>query len=171
MALASRPAVVATVLAALTTAACTVLSGVDGYELRTGPRVDPVATDGAPSRADANDASSEATTGSPCATAQACQEERCRNDLPDSRLEQIVSSALAVTATCTAGAPFVISPGPDHYYGADVRCTLAPQPEASNVLVFPSYMQTLGWNGFILAVEGSDYVVIGQSTTRLCNTY
>lgn len=177
----SRSTVLAAIGVALATAACTVLSGVDEMELRKGGPVDPAAeasvapgpdagSDG-PKVPDASDASTHTIADAACATPVACQEERCRKDLPDPRIDKQVGTSLGVTATCTAGPPFLIAPGPSHYYGADVRCTLEPQPTAAAVSGFVAKMNGDGWYGYSTKSEGAALVAVGQSTTHLCNTY
>jgi hypothetical protein len=173
MARAARGAIAAALSFALATAACTVLSGVDDMELRTGPRVVPAPDDAsAPPESDSGaDATNDAGPPAACATAAECQEERCRGALQVSRIETQIAKCLSVTATCKAGPPFVITPGPDHYYGADVRCTLAPQPTATALASFDTLMTADGWYGWKAKTEGAEYVVLGQTTTRRCNSY
>ncbi len=164
----------AMVAASLSTGACTYISGVESFQVRrpgdAGPDVaigQPV--DGGTGRPDGGAVDSGLDAG--CQTALECQEQRCKADLPDSRLNAQVGAVLGVTATCLAGAPRVANPGPNHYYVADVRCTLVPQPSAAAVSSFTSEMNADGWFGYSTRQEGSEIVVVGQSTTRECSTY
>lgn len=170
----ARVTVAVALASAVAGTACTLISGVEGYEIR---RVVP-ATDGDGSSppvdgAPGSDGGGDGGIGAPvpCATPLECQEERCRSDLPNPRLAPQIGKVLGVTATCTAGVPFVINPGPQHYYGADVRCTLVPQPTPTAVSNFRPDMEADGWYGYSTKQEGGETVVIGQSTTRVCSSY
>lgn len=109
----ARPSVIVAACA-LASAACTVLSGVDSLELRSGAAVappdDPAQTAG-DAAAEASPDAAGGTSTVPCATDVECQEERCRKDLPDSRLDAQVGSCLFVTASCKAGTPRVVNRG------------------------------------------------------------
>lgn len=52
-----------------------------------------------------------------------------------------------------------------------MRCTLSPQPDAAAVLTFETLMSNDGWFGYSVKSEATEVVVVGQSTTRACNTY
>jgi len=179
---------VLTALLGLAPAACTFLSGVEGMELRPGgsaeggegPGSEGDATaDGATGRTDASspDAAGAADAKVPtgdaaCATAAECQEQRCRDDvLVMDRIETEIGKVLAVTATCTPGTPYVISPGPNHYYGVDLRCTLSPQPTATALASFTTKMNADGWYGYTTQSAGADVVVVGKTTSRMCSMY
>jgi hypothetical protein len=160
---------IAAVVVAVASSACTFLSGVEGLELRQGG---PPADAGPDDAADPPDASANDTGGgTACSTALECQDERCKADLPDPRIATQVGSVLGVTATCEGGAPRVVNPGPSRYYTTDVRCTLSPQPTSAAVSSFVSRMNADGWFGYSTRQEGAELVVIGESTTRLCNSY
>jgi hypothetical protein len=170
-----------TAVAGLTLTACTFLSGVEGLDLRRGGVAEggsdfDATDDAATGRSDASSSGAvDATvpTGdAACATAAECQEQRCRDDvLVTDRIEAEIGKVLAVTATCAPGTPRVISPGPNHYYGADLRCTLAPQPTAAALSSFQTKMNADGWFGYSTQSAGADVVVVGMATTRLCSTY
>jgi hypothetical protein len=103
---------------------------------------------------------------------RAMQEERCHNDVGMDRIGAKVGATLAVTATCrVAGAPYVIAPGPDHYYGANFRCTLDPQPTPERIKAFSGEMQAAGFHGYKTQRNGAVIDVLGTTTTRPCREY
>jgi hypothetical protein len=81
------------------------------------------------------------------------------------RLEGLLWASLGSRASCTAGAPKTIATSNgDHYYSADVTCTVSSTREAAS---FADRMASFGWNGYRLA--GS--TIRGTQTSRVCSSY
>jgi hypothetical protein len=81
------------------------------------------------------------------------------------RLEGLIWASLGSRATCTAGAPKTIATGNgDHYYSADVTCTVASTRESAS---FAGRMASFGWNGYQL----SGSTITGTQTSRVCSSY
>ena len=92
-------------------------------------------------------------------------EDACRADVLDTaRLEGLITASLGSAAHCTADAPRSIATKGDHYYAADVTCSVASAGEAAS---WDARMKSFGWNGFRLT--GSK--IAGVQTSRLCAGY
>lgn len=90
----------------------------------------------------------------------------CRDGATNTaRLEGLLWASLGSRARCTAGAPKTIAmTSGDHYYSADVTCTVGSSREATS---FAGRMASFGWNGFQL----SGNTVRGTQTSRVCSSY
>lgn len=109
---------------------------------------------------------------SSCASPEKCQDERCRSDIGLARIAAQIELVLGVTPSCAVvGAPYLVSPGANHYYGAALRCTLAPQPKPAQVKTFTAEMTAAGFPAYQTRSESGNVVVVGSTTTRPCNTY
>lgn len=93
-------------------------------------------------------------------------EAACRDGATNpARLEGLLWASLGSTARCTAGALKTIATSTgDHYYSADVTCTVGSSREAAS---FAARMASFGWNGCRL--EGN--TVTGTRTSRVCSSY
>lgn len=105
-------------------------------------------------------------------TVEQAQESRCRGDLGIDRIGAQVGATLAVPATCRiAGAPYVIAPGPNRYYGANLRCTFERQPSPERIEAFSGEMEAAGYPGYKTQRDGAAIAVLGTTTSRPCRDY
>jgi hypothetical protein len=106
----------------------------------------------------------------------ACQETACLADLADVKnIETIIEGVLGVDATCaTSSDPRKITTANGaHYYGADMRCTLAALPSSEKVAGFKAAMEAKSYYGYTLSSPNGETipVVTAQTTTTLCSSY
>ncbi len=101
-----------------------------------------------------------------------CQETACLADLKDvGDVQGLISQVTGIAASCaTASEPRRIAKadGSDHYYNADLRCTLASAPDAAKAASFTTDMAARGYHGFRLADATT---VTAQTSTRYCSQY
>jgi hypothetical protein len=92
-------------------------------------------------------------------------EDACRGDVLDTaRLEGLITASLGARARCSAATPRTISASGDHYYAANVTCTV---PSTSAAASYDARMKSFGWNGFRLTGN----TIEGVQTSRLCASY
>src|SRR6185295_11165056 len=89
----------------------------------------------------------------------------CEDDATDTRrLEGMLFASLGSSASCEAEHPSTITTASDHYYSANVSCTVRSTREAAS---FAARMKAYGWNGWTI----SGNTVTGTQTSRVCSSY
>jgi hypothetical protein len=104
----------------------------------------------------------------------ACREEACLAELHDLvRIQKVVTETLGTAASCaTTSSPRQIPQDGDHYYLADLECTLVNAPSATRVAGFTANMETRGFYGYqLIEVSGSTPIVTAQTTTPVCSSF